>query len=879
MRAQHGLEHIPTNIVARAIAAHPGNTARKRTGSAETGSGAKRAAGSLTPTTSEAPAAAPSPRPSLKRESTVRESFATTKAALAAKVDGALDSVREISAVEAPLAAETQGAFVLEVVDAHYVNRLRRRSSTAAGAGAAETLVPADAPDTVSSCVRVFIRAPRSRAVAEWDPRCALSGTNAVTTAPCDSVSSTATWHSFCEIEHGAAPPDAELVFEVIEVRGDVDADDVGEGDDGVVLGSGAVPLASALSGEVRSAAIVALGADAGATHCELYFLVVRATSTSPKRRSSRRGSIRGIPLSASPALPHAPWRGGGRESASQPDAAAGADAESASDVRTIFLVRHGQSLWNLAKANKSVAAMVSTVDHPLSSTGVDECRSFNRAWRRARQALRKTLRARERANSDAKWSRAPWLDSDGEEDSVAGDADRPSASSSGNRRGGDIGELSDQEDAALLDALTVEFLRPTAVYSSPLTRAVQTAMLVLQDHPAFASTRRRAPASGSGANAKEAEHFEGFICPICMARLATQEEMVEHYEKRHGGDEDERDGPDATEGRSRVRLLRTAREIKKSLGALDCVGKASGDAIVERACHCFSELIGTDDAIRVCDAVPIDPYNAVHKWWTTSVDSKRALEARMDEFLRTLQYGQESGTSAIVVGHSSFFLKLYRRHTPRGGAMDSLKPELSEKLRNQKLANAACVVVRMRFSQGAPEIVDARLMFGSKLVPPKVLPAAPVPKPQSRARLVSSADAPPPSRPSAAPPPMPARASRQRRASIAEIISRIRSPTAAPGGDGAAGDGNPPHRSSSASRGSVSAGEEASLARLQAVERECAGLRKANAALSAQLESVQASAAASVQRHTQLLTLLDAAQADGLFDGDAPPSARASER
>ena len=76
-----------------------------------------------------------------------------------------------------------------------------------------------------------------------------------------------------------------------------------------------------------------------------------------------------------------------------------------------------------------------------------------------------------------------------------------------------------------------------------------------------------------------------------------------------------------------------------------------------------------------------------------------------------------------------------------------------------------------------------------------------------------------------------------------------------------------------------MSAGEEASLARLQAVERECAGLRKANAALSAQLESVQASAAASVQRHTQLLTLLDAAQADGLFDGDAPPSARASER
>ena len=43
---------------------------------------------------------------------------------------------------------------------------------------------------------------------------------------------------------------------------------------------------------------------------------------------------------------------------------------EAAPPRKTVYLVRHGESVWNAAQANKDVVAMLSAVDHPLNETG-----------------------------------------------------------------------------------------------------------------------------------------------------------------------------------------------------------------------------------------------------------------------------------------------------------------------------------------------------------------------------------------------------------------------------------------------------------------------------------------------------------------------------
>ena len=1024
--SQHGVHHVPLGIVAARLAAHPSSNS----GSVAASRRARRRQRAASDISSTRGAAQPfvggAPLMSA-RDATLAATHMCKVAVLFAQlaVEDACfvterargQSPRAVaeaiaqSLVDQAIAAALTAAgramepLVLEVVDAVNVHQLRHRQST----------TPRSRSATTTSCVRVFLRAVDG-ARGRDDARVVLSNTSAIVTAPCDSISSTATWHSFCEIDRsGVAGRAAEIVFEVIEVNHeidgmDVDADveDVDVEDDemgsihersvstastgggtasnhtprGVLLGSGALPLASVLSGGVRSVTIASsvhaltwqnFGAEDEAS-CELNFLVAgrhRALSPTRAAMSPHRASVRQSSMLLTPPIPDAPWRNGGgagggggggdgsSSSSSSSSRLRGAHSDAAekpasllvddADVRTVFLVRHGQSLWNLAKANKSVAAMMSQVDHPLSSAGIDECKSFNRAWRRERTVLRRRIRARyadeaaRSGNGGGSGSSGPgsnagsnagagaeattpkrrrnsttqadvvvagdtsWLygekesDKDEEDDAAkhtklqefklqayAGAQGYVLPNSGGVSDRGKKKTIEEEIEQSLVDALTTEFLCPTAIYSSPLTRAVQTAMLVLQDHPSFAYARAQ--------QAKDAvegggEDFEGFICPVCMAKLATQDEMVCHYESVHGAAEAGGGGRDEAEDyHAKVRLLRTARETKKSLGALDCVGKASGDAIVERACNCFAELIGTQEAIRVCDGIPVDPYDAVNKWWTVSVDSKKALENRMDEFLRTLQFGQPPGTSAIIVGHSSFFLKLYNRHTPKGGAMETLKPDLSEKLRNRKLKNAACVMLRMRFSHDArtrPEIVDARLMFDSELVKPKA-PPPPPPMPSRTSRLARRisliADG---GSPSGLLPAKPAKPTRTRRVSIIDVMARLRGESAVsaqslskvmPGNSSNSNSGSGKLSAEEGSGGAAATvAVVAKAAYVQELERDCALLRKTNTTLAAQLTHVREQLIASGARQSELLPALavyaDASGGDGAAPALAPSS------
>jgi len=160
--------------------------------------------------------------------------------------------------------------------------------------------------------------------------------------------------------------------------------------------------------------------------------------------------------------------------------------------TKTLFLVRHGESAWNLAVAGLDVAGMYSGVDHPLSQQGAEQGLLFRERWRHAAAAT--------------------------EGEGMVGEAGAPPASAA----------------AAAREATYVqEFARAQRVFSSPLTRALQTALLSLQGHQAVA---------------------------------------------RHG-----------------ITLLRAAREVKNAAGR-DTVGCNTGHACKERALSLLAQLqLGRD--------------------------------------------------------------------------------------------------------------------------------------------------------------------------------------------------------------------------------------------------------------------------------------------
>ena len=154
-----------------------------------------------------------------------------------------------------------------------------------------------------------------------------------------------------------------------------------------------------------------------------------------------------------------------------------------------LFLVRHGESRWNAAKARKSIFGLMKEVDHPLSDLGVSEAVQTNLTWRR--------LASRERSGAAAAEAELPLpmmsvermsstlqqLAAASEGASVFGDADSEE----------DVPAKGIDGDAG--EGLLTQYLAADVLCSSPLSRALQTALLVLagfgaeRDSTALSST------------------------------------------------------------------------------------------------------------------------------------------------------------------------------------------------------------------------------------------------------------------------------------------------------------------------------------------------------------------------------------------------------
>ena len=308
---------------------------------------------------------------------------------------------------------------------------------------------------------------------------------------------------------------------------------------------------------------------------------------------------------------------------------------------KRVFFLRHGESRWNEAQREMQLSAMAK-FDHPLNAKGATQAVHAGREAARYHAA------------------------------SLRYDVDTPTT----------------HTDSATRKqiAWSRSFGDATRCFSSPLTRAAQTAALFL-----FAS----------GALAKKGEGL--------------------------AADAPFRDAPGIRDSDERfVVLSRSLREVKSTMGSLDTIGIERGSGILHRAaeklrdaCHGgYQPDAAYADAAVVATRLVTDFNDAFGQWWTArdDVDSREATDERVDDFFETLRL--EKSDAVIVVGHSLWFQHAVKRLCRREGsrAFCERENDLARKLASEKIGNCACVGVDVAFDArtGEASVEDAAFLFGS---------------------------------------------------------------------------------------------------------------------------------------------------------------------
>jgi broad specificity phosphatase PhoE len=316
----------------------------------------------------------------------------------------------------------------------------------------------------------------------------------------------------------------------------------------------------------------------------------------------------------------------------------------------TLFLVRHGESEWNEAKANRRFDVMAKSYDHPLNIKGVRQALKVHHAWSSAARSSGSSL-----ALGDTEGSVVQPADGAGQDDAEAE-------------------QEIDEEEAARVQ----QILAASRMYASPLSRAVQTAMLAFQNHP-------------------------------CLG------------ERERG-----------------MALLCSAREVK-NLGGFDTVGDATGEDIRKRAMEKLHEHLEGSEQLAQLENIKLDLEEVQTKWWTSVMDTNETLERRVKELLCRVRYdaqlqqteetedrGATGGTpciqTAIVVAHSIIIKEIIRRCTQPGSPF--AETELAAQLGAGKVTNGGVVALDLQFldnlhseGQRQPALIEAaQLLFGTEV-------------------------------------------------------------------------------------------------------------------------------------------------------------------
>lgn len=339
---------------------------------------------------------------------------------------------------------------------------------------------------------------------------------------------------------------------------------------------------------------------------------------------------------------------------------------------KRIYLFRHGESAWNEAQRNVNVRNMMA-YDHPLTEAGVAQC---------VRTAV------------------------------LAKKPPTPTISSS---------------SSSAIDDWEEVYANTYHVIVSPLTRAVQTAMILLAKHPA--TMKRNADVQKRNAAVKMASSLSSFTTATTHSDLPPLIDIegmnisgspsVKTQLRREREEEDAQMWP-----RVDFRFSRACREIK-SVGGLDSVGIECGETRIFKRASEKLNLLNLAETQTIVDVFSerkcaeyfeVDSRDVRDKWWTAGDESDTSsslVNERTKEFWEELRNSSHSSVS--VVSHSDFIRKLLRQTTDDACNTRSAKETL-KKVREHKICNAGCIGLDVMFNPrtGNIEVLECELLFGT---------------------------------------------------------------------------------------------------------------------------------------------------------------------
>lgn len=300
-----------------------------------------------------------------------------------------------------------------------------------------------------------------------------------------------------------------------------------------------------------------------------------------------------------------------------------------------VFFLRHAESRWNRAQDSYALISMLWENDHGLSEDG-----------RRQAEALRRHIREVVELGKCPPEEK-PWVEA---------------------------------------------FTKPDVVYTSPFTRAVQTAAIGLRD-----------------------------LLPACR----------------------------------RLVVMPEARERKNGPGSVDSTGLATGEAIRDRVAGELWDLyaedgpMGQEAAVQDFKSIDLDASAAEDEWWGGFAgDSEEEHQERLRAFVEKLRHvrGSDSGGGgvSVVIGHSHFFKAVLNaciheekvetkdcvcEHIADGCSNTSTdlsagplyNPSVNELLRSQLMPYCGIVGLRFVWGQdGEGRIVEAMPILGTQLAVPR---------------------------------------------------------------------------------------------------------------------------------------------------------------
>lgn len=277
---------------------------------------------------------------------------------------------------------------------------------------------------------------------------------------------------------------------------------------------------------------------------------------------------------------------------------------------KVVFFIRHSESRWNQAQESMNVYGMFSENDHGLSEQGKIQAELLRMQLSEARDALK--------AGKIPAWTRE------------------------------------------YIKLLT----KPGKVFTSPFTRAIETAVIALRD-----------------------------------IVLNSTGELV---------------------------VMKEAREQRNYCLSVDTGGIAVGDQIKQRVEEELAELYGVtaDGGNDKAGASPVpelgkirlDVSDVQDEWWSSSADSDEDVVKRMETFMELLR--QQSGAATIVVGHSHFFRRVFRTYLSERAAQEF--PDIGLSLQANVIPPSGIVGLRLDVSKDAGKkcILEAVPLLGTKLQP-----------------------------------------------------------------------------------------------------------------------------------------------------------------